>query len=102
MSDEYFPHFDVCEWMPYDAMHVELEGIVRYELAWLLYVLVKKFKYFTEEAINAALRSYPMPTGRRVPDVQSKVFEGSKGGHPRTSATMGWSASQTLHFALAR
>jgi hypothetical protein len=87
---------------PYDTMHVELDGIVRQELAYLLYILITKRKYFTLECLNAALKAYPWPKGHRMPDIEAKVTEGVKGKKPSPTAKLSSSASQTLHFAMAR
>ena len=36
------PHFDVCKCIPYDMMHVELEGLLKNELAAMLFYFVRK------------------------------------------------------------
>ena len=86
---------------PYDTMHVEFDGLVRQEMAYLLYILVTRRKYFTLAQLNAAIKSFPWPAGHRMPAIDPKVVEGAKGGVPRSDAHLFSSASQTMHFAFA-
>ena len=87
---------------PYDTMHVEFDGLVRMEMAYLLYILITKRKYITLAQLNAAIKRFPWPKGHRMPAIDPKVVEGAKGGVPRSDAHLYSSASQTMHFALAR
>ena len=60
--------------VPYDTMHVELDGLVRQELAFLLYILVTKRKYFSLEKLNEAIKKFPWPAGQRMPEIDPKVW----------------------------
>lgn len=75
-NPDYMPGVDEVDMVPYDTMHIELDGIVRQELAYMLYIFVTKHKYFTLAQLNAAIRSFPWPKGHRVPDVDAKSLEG--------------------------
>ena len=101
-DSDYMPHVDETTMVPYDTMHVELDGLVRQELAHLLFVLITKRKRFTMEKLNAAIKSFAWPPGQRMPEIEAKIIEGAKGGVPKADAKLSSSASQTLHFALAR
>ena len=101
-DSDYIPGIDECTMAPYDTMHVEADGLVRMEMAYMLYVLVTKRKYFTLAQLNDAIKRFPWPKGHRMPPIDQKVVEGRKGGLPRADAHLFSSASQTLHFALAR
>ena len=101
-NPDYIPHVNEVNYVPYDTMHVELDGLVRQELAYLLYVLITKRKYFTLATLNEAIKSFCWPKGERMPEIESTVLEGTKHGAPKSSAKICSSASQTLHFAMAR
>ena len=75
---DYIPGVDECTMAPYDTMHVELDGLCRMELAYLLYILITKRKYFTLEQLNAAIKSFPWPKGHRMLAIDAKVIEGAK------------------------
>lgn len=56
------PHFDVCKMIPYDFMHVELEGTLKNELAAMLFYFLRKRRWgFTLEKLNARIREYDWP-----------------------------------------
>jgi hypothetical protein len=78
LDSDYFPGFDECTMVPYDTMHVELDGLCRMELAYLLYILITKRKYFSLEQLNDAIKSFPWPKGHRMPAIDPKVVEGAK------------------------
>ena len=101
-DSDYIPHVDECNMAPYDTMHVELDGLVRAELAHMLYLFITKWKLFTLEQLNDAIKAFPWPKGQRMPEIDAKILEGAKGGVPKAKSKLSSSASQTLHFALAR
>ena len=91
--------------VPYDTMHVELDGLVRMEMAYLLYMLISKKKYFTLVQLNAAIKAFEWPKGQWMPAIDPKVAcraQRPKGRVPRPDAHLFSSASQTMYFALAR
>jgi hypothetical protein len=96
------PEVNECTMAPYDTMHVEFDGLVRQEMAYMLYILVTKKKYFTLAQLNAAIKTFAWPKGHRMPAIDPKVVEGAKGRVPRPDAHLFSSASQTMHFAFAR
>ena len=61
-------------------MHVEFDGLVRMEMAYLLCILVTKRKHFTLAQLNDAIKRFPWPKGHRMPAIDPKVVEGAKGG----------------------
>lgn len=52
---------------PRDLMHVELEGTLKIHLVGLLYMAIRKYKWFTLRQFNATLRKWPFPSGKRPP-----------------------------------
>lgn len=96
------PEVDESTMVPYDTMHVELDGLVRMEMAYLLYMLISKKKYFTLVQLNAAIKAFEWPKGQRMPAIDPKVVQGATGRVPRPDAHLFSSASQTMYFALAR
>ena len=63
------PHFDVTRDIPYDFMHVELEGVCKNEFAAMLYYFVRHRDWgFTIDRCNQVLRNYTWPPGY-VPDL---------------------------------
>lgn len=101
-SHEYLRGVDETTMVPYDTMHVEADGLCRMELAYLLYMLITKRKYFKLAELNDAIKRFSWPPGHRMPEIDHKVIEGRKGGVPRADAHLFSSASQTMHFAMAR
>ena len=63
------PHFDICQDIPYDFMHVELEGSLKNELAAMLFYFLRKRPTwgFTIEKLNARMRNYAWPGGFAPP-----------------------------------
>ena len=50
--------FYVCHQLPQDIMHVFLEGIITYELKYLLNFFIKEKGYFTLMQLNKAIQDY--------------------------------------------
>ena len=79
------PYFDPCTYIPYDVMHVELEGLLKNELAAMLYYFTRKRDWgFTLQALNERINSYAWPRTYRPPTFSAKVVE--KGTTRRASA----------------
>ena len=72
------PEVDESTMVPYDTMHVELDGLVRMEMAYLLYMLISKKKYFTLVQLNAAIKAFEWPKGQWMPAIDQKVVQGAK------------------------
>lgn len=62
------PYFSPVNFVPRDLMHVELEGTLKAHLFGLLYMAICKYRWFTLEAFNAALKSWNFGPGVRRPD----------------------------------
>eukprot|EP00965_Chrysotila_dentata_P153411 5071146-Pleurochrysis_carterae.AAC.1 len=56
----------------------------------------------TLDAVNAAIKDYAWPTDRsdRPCGFQFSVVKGTKDNTPLPSATVNWTASQVMHFAM--
>lgn len=67
LDSDYIPGFDECTMAPYDTMHVEFDGLVRMEMAYLLFILIKKRKFFTLAQVCVPLISPASPS--RIPRI---------------------------------
>lgn len=83
--------------VPRDLMHVELEGTLKAHLIGVLYMGMRKLKWFTLEQLNTALKEWPFPCGKR-PDSLPEIPKGTKEGNPSPKATLRWTAGQMLHL----
>ena len=81
-------------------MHVLGDGIVSYELAYFSYYGIRIKKWFTLDELNAAIHKYKFPKGVSIPALHPKVAKGTEDGRPHKGATVHYSASQMLQFAL--
>lgn len=61
--------------VPRDLMHVELEGTLKSHLLGVLYMAMRKLKWFTLGQFNKALKEWPFPHGKR-PDILPEVPKG--------------------------
>lgn len=97
---EYYPHLDILE-LPFDALHLFPDGLLRSEGAWLFYVLAKMG--LDLKAVDARVREYrDLPRDVRIPPLHAKLTSGTKGGCPKSSAVLRMTGSQVMHFALHR
>ena len=97
------PHFDICTMVPYDFMHVELEGSLKNELAAMLYIFLRQRKQwnFTLQRLNAAIRDYAWPNGARPPDFTEGYLEkGTSEGDAKTGTHVHMTAGDMLRFAV--
>ena len=53
------PYFDVCEQLPQDIMHVFLEGVITYELKYLLRFYIEEKESFTLTDLNNRIQGFP-------------------------------------------
>eukprot|EP00966_Prymnesium_polylepis_P158437 3662569-Prymnesium_polylepis.1 len=113
------PLFDLCTMIPYDFMHVELEGVceacvcvcvhcspplasftgsLKNELAAMLYYFQRKRNWgFTIQKLNERIRSYVWPPGFRMPSFTEGYLEkGTKQGQCKKGAAVPLSASPAL------
>lgn len=61
--------------VPRDLMHVELEGTLKSHLLGVLYMAMRKLKWFTLGQFNHALKEWPFAHGKR-PDILPEVPKG--------------------------
>eukprot|EP00962_Isochrysis_galbana_P046888 scaffold18990_cov152-Isochrysis_galbana.AAC.2 len=83
-------------------MHLELDGIMRYEFAYLVYSLIRVHNFFSLPELNKAIQRFDWPKGHKVPALRANLLQGTKHGRPKSGTTSGLSASQQLHLALHR
>jgi len=102
LNPEYIPYVDPCVFLPQDFMHLELDGLLRMELAYLVFSLVRVHEFCTLDDINTAIQSYSWPPGHKPPLLSDVLTKGTKDGQPKSGAVSGVSASQQLHIALHR
>ena len=97
------PLFDICTMVPYDFMHVELEGSLKNELAAMLYYFLRHRPAwkFTVEKLNRAMHNYAWPNGARPPDFTTGYLEkGTKSGQAKTGCHVHLTAGDMLRFAM--
>ena len=92
------PHFDVTSDIPYDLMHVELEGTLKNELAAMLFYFVRHRNWgFTIQKFNEALLSYPWPQGYAPATLTSGELEkGTKDNKCKTGCHVHWTAGNLI------
>ena len=97
---EYYPHLDILE-LPFDALHLFPDGLLRSEGAWLFYCLIKLG--LDVKQVDARVRAHPdLPRDVRIPPLQPKLKSGTARGCPKSSAVLRMTGSQVMHFALHR
>ncbi|XP_031549388.1 uncharacterized protein LOC116286933 [Actinia tenebrosa] len=57
------PHFDVCEQLPQDVMHLFLEGILSYHLKYLFHHYITEISAFTLLDLNREIKHFPLGYG---------------------------------------
>ena len=95
------PLFDLCTMIPYDFMHVELEGSLKNELAAMLYYFTRKRADwdFTLAKLNQRIREYAWPSGFRVPSFVEGVLEkGTKAGQCKTGCHVHMTSGDVMVF----
>eukprot|EP00962_Isochrysis_galbana_P023705 scaffold7177_cov114-Isochrysis_galbana.AAC.4 len=65
MSPEHIPHVDPCKSIPQEFMHLELDGLLRSEFAYLVYSLVRVHAFCTLGDINRSITAFPWPQGHK-------------------------------------
>lgn len=99
LDPEYVPHIDPITIAPQDVLHLFPDGLLRSELAWLMYILIKLG--FDLAELNARLRSFRgLPKDVRIPAFPDKLRSGVAGGKPESSKTARMTGSQCMHFTL--
>ena len=96
------PYFDVCTMIPYDFMHVELEGSLKNELACLIYIFHRKRPGwgFTVEKLNARMREYAWPGGFAPPPFTTgNLYQGTTSGLPKTGCHVHMTSGDMMVFA---
>ena len=101
LDPEYFPHIDPCTIAPQDLLHLFPDGLLRSELAWLVYIFCKLG--LNLDKLNARLRAFKpvgFPKDVRIPNFPDKLMKGAAGGVPHSSSTARMTGSQCMHFTL--
>ena len=70
------PYFNFLQQIPYDLMHGEGEGLLKGELAHLIFVFIRVHKYFDLDELNHALNGYSFPGGKDVPYFMDGLLKG--------------------------
>lgn len=95
------PLFDLTTMIPYDFMHVELEGSLKNELAAMLYYFIRHRPSwgFTLAKLNAQIREYAWPAGFRVPTFTEGYLEkGTKCDHCKTGCHVHMTSGDVMVF----
>ena len=101
LDPDYHPHINPATVAPQDALHLFPDGLLRSELAWLMYIFHKHGLTF--EQVNVATRRYKgLPKDVRIPASPEKLGKGNAGGIPKSSSVVRMTGSQCMHFSLHR
>ena len=101
LDPDYHPHINPATVAPQDALHLFPDGLLRSELAWLMYIFHKHGLTF--EQVNVATRRYKgLPKDVRIPAFPEKLGKGNAGGIPKSSSVVRMTGSQCMHFSLHR
>ena len=101
LDPEYIPHINPVTIAPQDGLHLFPDGLLRSELAWLMYILCKLGLKLS--AVDQAVKQCKnMPKDVRIPKFPEKLTKGVAGGHPDSSRTALMTGSQCMHFTLHR
>ena len=94
------PLFDMTTMIPYDFMHVELEGSLKNELAAMLYYFVRKRSWgFTLAKLNQRIYEYAWPSGFRIPAFSEGYLEkGTKHGQCKKGCHVHMTAGDVMVF----
>ena len=95
------PFFSRCTMVPWDFMHVELEGSLKNELAAMFYYFLRHRPGwgFTLDKVNAALRKYAWPSGCSPPTFSSGyLHKGTTSGKCKTGCHVHMTAGDLLIF----
>ena len=100
LDPEYIPHIDPTKIAPQDLLHLFPDGLLRSELAWMIFVFCKLGLDLDE--LNARLRAYSpyLPKDVRIPLFPTKLRKGAAGGLASSSQTARMTGSQCMHFAI--
>ena len=105
LDPDYIPHVDPTTIAPIDLLHLFPDGLLRSELAWMLFIFMKMG--LKTDAINTRVRAYSrqsptFPKDVRIPAFKDKLSKGIKGGIPDSSSTVNMTGSQCMHFSVHR
>ena len=101
LDPEYFPHINPVTISPQDVLHLFPDGLLRSELAWLMYIL-HKYGLLMSDVDRATKACKSMPKDVRIPKFPDKLTKGVAGGRPDSSRTALMTGSQCMHFTLHR
>lgn len=102
LDPAYIPYVDPTQIAPQDLLHLLPDGLLRSELAWLMYVLCRSG--FNLDRLNRRLKESEvkrlLPADVRIPAFPSKLTKGIAGSKPESGRTVRMTGSQCMHFSL--
>ena len=103
LDPDYIPHIDPTTISPQDLLHAFPDGLLRSELAWLMYTFGKLGLDFN--LVDKATKlCKSLPKDVRIPKFPPTLKEGvgrGKDARPRSSAVARMTGSQCMHFTLS-
>ena len=101
LDPEYIPDIIPTTIAPQDVLHLFPDGLLRSELAWLMYIFAKLGLDFKK--LDWRIRQYKgLPKDVRIPSFPDKLKKGVAGGRPESKSTVRMTGSQCMHFSLHR
>ena len=93
----------VCTSFPIDVMHILLEGVMRVEVAGLIYLMTRVFLHWrvTISKLNGALKAHKFHSGgKKIPPISCFLATGTGDKMPHSDATVSGIATQLMYFTL--
>ena len=103
LDPDYIPHIDPTTIAPQDLLHAFPDGLLRSELAWLMFTFGKLGLDFSL-VDTATKRCTSLPKDVRIPPFPPRLKEGTGRGadtRPRSEAVARMTGSQCMHFTLS-
>ena len=100
---ERIPFVHVCTSFPIDVMHILLEGVIRVELAGLIYLMTRVFLHWrvTISKLNGALKAHKFHSGgKKISQFSGVLATGTGDKMPHSDATVWGTATQLMYFTL--
>lgn len=97
------PHFDVCQQLPQDLMHVFLEGVLGYEIKYMLRYYIQDQKLLSVSTLNSRIQNfllgYAHKKSKPAPIFERDLERNSSSNLGQSASEM-WLLSRILPFIL--
>ena len=98
LAQKYIPFYDHIDGAPTDKMHTSYQGTAPQEGYLFIYYCIRIQEWFTRLELVKACQEADLPKGVSIPVLRKYVEEGIKGGMPKPSGKLKFTASQSRHW----